>query len=328
MAVLSGLSVVGLFLLLSAYLGIHQVPEGHIGMYWRGGGLRDETSDPGFHTMIPYITVFHPIQITLQTDTVSNIPCGTSGGSVIYFDKIEAVNYLQASKALTTIKKYGINYDRTWIFDRIHHEINQFCSSHTLQEVYIEMFSQLDEALAKSLQSTCDAYDTGIKIVAIRVTKPRIPENVRMNFEAVEISRTQLLVASQKEKVAKAEENTALVRAKMQARRAAEVAIIEAQQASNVSLINAEKEIKQKQAERRRTEIDSEIQLLIKKTESDAHFYKITQTAQANKKLYSESYLRALLYKSLANNRKVFFGENLPSIYSDLFPKNSTLPFP
>eukprot|EP01126_Amoeba_proteus_P053231 TRINITY_DN647_c0_g1_i2.p1 TRINITY_DN647_c0_g1~~TRINITY_DN647_c0_g1_i2.p1 ORF type:complete len:114 (+),score=13.87 TRINITY_DN647_c0_g1_i2:258-599(+) len=84
----------------------------------------------------------------------------------------------------------------------------------------------------------------------------------------------------------------------------------------------------EKQAERRRTEIDSEIQLLIKKTESDAHFYKITQTAEANKKLYSESYLRALLYKSLANNRKVFFGENLPSIYSDLFPKNSTLPFP
>ena len=27
------------------------------------------------------------------------------------------------------------------------HEINQFCSSHTLQEVYITKFDQLDEAL-------------------------------------------------------------------------------------------------------------------------------------------------------------------------------------
>ncbi len=30
----------------------------------------------------------------MQTDEVTNIPCGTSGGVVIYFDKIEVVNLL------------------------------------------------------------------------------------------------------------------------------------------------------------------------------------------------------------------------------------------
>jgi hypothetical protein len=30
-----------------------------------------------------------------------------------------------------------VHYDRIWIFDKIHHEINQFCSKHSLQEVYI-----------------------------------------------------------------------------------------------------------------------------------------------------------------------------------------------
>ena len=39
-------------------------------------------------------------------------------------------------------------HGRTWIFDKVHHEINQFCSSHTLREVYIDMFDQLDESLA------------------------------------------------------------------------------------------------------------------------------------------------------------------------------------
>ena len=34
---------------------------------------------------------------TLQTDEVKNIPCGTSGGVVIYFDKIEVVNLLSPS---------------------------------------------------------------------------------------------------------------------------------------------------------------------------------------------------------------------------------------
>ena len=33
------------------------------------------------------------------------------------------------------------------------HEINQFCSSHTLQEVYITKFDQLDEALKSVIES-------------------------------------------------------------------------------------------------------------------------------------------------------------------------------
>lgn len=54
-------------------------------------------------------------------------------------------------------------------------EINQFCSKHTLQEVYIDLFDTLDDDLAKKLQADCDKYDTGIDIIAVRVTKPRIP---------------------------------------------------------------------------------------------------------------------------------------------------------
>lgn len=120
--------VVLAFAVTSAYLGIHQVrvvnwlcwpnqvPEGHIGLYWFGGKLlglyllarfwpeADETTEPGLHTMVPYLTRHANIQITLQTDTVTDIPCGTSGGSMIYFDKIEVVNILKKEKAHETVK--------------------------------------------------------------------------------------------------------------------------------------------------------------------------------------------------------------------------------
>lgn len=33
-------------------------------------------------------------QVTLQTDEVKNVPCGTSGGVMIYFDRVEVVNVL------------------------------------------------------------------------------------------------------------------------------------------------------------------------------------------------------------------------------------------
>jgi hypothetical protein len=36
----------------------------------------------------------------MQTDEVKNIPCGTSGGVVIYFDKIEVVNLLSTDHGL------------------------------------------------------------------------------------------------------------------------------------------------------------------------------------------------------------------------------------
>ncbi len=41
------------------------------------------------------------------------------------------------------MKEYGVYYDRLWIYDKIHHEINQFCSRHTLQEVYIDKFDRV-----------------------------------------------------------------------------------------------------------------------------------------------------------------------------------------
>jgi len=38
---------------------------------------------------------------------------------MIYFDKIEVVNRLRHDRAWETIKNYTINYDKTWIFDKI-----------------------------------------------------------------------------------------------------------------------------------------------------------------------------------------------------------------
>jgi hypothetical protein len=47
-----------------------------------------------------------------------------------------------------------------------------------LQEVYIDQFDTLDEALAKALQDDCNEWDTGIQIIAIRVTKVLLPHSL------------------------------------------------------------------------------------------------------------------------------------------------------
>ena len=55
---------------------------------------------------------------------------------------MQVVNKLSKEHVHATMQEYGVNYDRIWIYDKIHHEINQFCSRHTLQEVYIDKFDQ------------------------------------------------------------------------------------------------------------------------------------------------------------------------------------------
>lgn len=56
---------------------------------------------------------------------------------------LQVVNRLHKDYVYDTLLNYGVHYDNTWIYDKIHHEINQFCSAHSLQQVYIDMFDQV-----------------------------------------------------------------------------------------------------------------------------------------------------------------------------------------
>merc|ERR1719242_765702 len=110
---------------------------------------------------------------------------------MIYFDRIEVVNQLQMDSVHDIVKRYTIHYDQTLIFDKVHHELNQFCSSHSLQQVYIEEFDQIDENLQVALQRNLDEMAPGLKVLSVRVTKPRIPEAIRLNYEAMEAEKNQ-----------------------------------------------------------------------------------------------------------------------------------------
>ena len=86
---------------------LHRIEEGHTGVYYRGGALLNSMSAPGFHLMIPLITSYKSVQTTLQTDEVKNVPCGTSGGVMIYFDRIEVVNLLEPDNVHDIVKRYS-----------------------------------------------------------------------------------------------------------------------------------------------------------------------------------------------------------------------------
>lgn len=61
----------------------------------------------------------------------------------IYEEFIWVFNIL----VLDVVRNYTADYDKPLIFNKVHHELNQFCSAHSLHEVYIDLFDQIDENL-------------------------------------------------------------------------------------------------------------------------------------------------------------------------------------
>merc|ERR1719431_1705953 len=188
--------------------------------------------------MIPFLTSVRNVQTTLQKDEVKNVPCGTSGGVMIYFDRIEVVNVLQPTAVYDIVKNYTADYDKPLIFDKVHHELNQFCSSHSLQEVYIDLFDQIDENLKGALQSDLGQMAPGLQVISVRVTKPKIPEEIKKNYGLMEAEKTKLLIANQKQKV---DEKTAETERKL--------AIIEAEKEAEVAKINYEMLLLEKESQ-------------------------------------------------------------------------------
>ncbi|XP_059474902.1 erlin-2-B-like [Neocloeon triangulifer] len=287
---------------------VHKIEEGHVGVYYRGGALLRQTSNPGYHMMIPFITSYKAVQVTLQTDEVTNVPCGTSGGVMIYFDRIEVVNILSSSSDINAVydivKNYTADYDKTLIFNKVHHELNQFCSVHSLQEVYIDFFDQIDENLKVALQRDLNVMSPGLYVQAVRVTKPKIPEPIWKNYELMEGEKTKLLISIQHQRVVEKDAETDRKKA-----------IIEAEKEAQVAKIQYEQKIMEKESLKKISQIENEMHLAQQKSRSDAEFYQMQRQAEANNILLTPQYLELRKFDSISNNNKIYFGNEIPNMF-------------
>jgi len=291
---------------------VHQIEEGHVGVYYRGGALLTGISEPGFHYMLPFITSYKSVQTTLQTDQVVSVPCGTSGGVMINFARIEVVNILTLSGVHNIVKKFTTEYDKPLIFDKVHHELNQFCSSHSLQEVYIDLFDQIDENLKSALQKDLGLMAPGLRVISVRVTKPKIPDEIKKNYGLMEAEKTKLLIASQKQKV---DEKTAETQRKL--------AIIDAEKEAEVAKIQYEMLLLEKESQQKMVLIDNEMHpmhLAKENAMADAEYHKLLKSAEATKLLLTEKYLQVKKYEALARNQKTYFGPEIPNLLTSIEP--------
>uniref|UniRef100_A0A8D0ZK02 Erlin n=1 Tax=Sus scrofa TaxID=9823 RepID=A0A8D0ZK02_PIG len=288
-------AVAASFFCASLFSAVHKIEEGHIGVYYRGGALLTSTSGPGFHLMLPFITSYKSV-CDCAVPASSN-----SGGVMIYFDRIEVVNFLVPHAVYDIVKNYTADYDKALIFNKIHHELNQFCSVHTLQEVYIELFDQIDENLKLALQQDLTSMAPGL-VIQVSVALMGAPLPLRK----VESEKTKLLIAAQKQKVVEKEAETERKKA-----------LIEAEKVAQVAEITYGQKVMEKETEKKISEIEDAAFLAREKAKADAECYTAMKIAEANKLKLTPEYLQLMKYKAIASNSKIYFGKDIPNMFMD-----------
>jgi len=203
---------------------------------------------------------------------------------------------------LETVRKFGLDYDKLWIFDKIHHEINQFCSSHSLQEVFVDLFDTLDESLATALATDLQTWAPGIQIIATRVTKPKIPDSLRHDYIRMEEEKTKLLISIESQKVIEKKAETEHLKS-----------IIEAEMESEVNAIKMKQKLLEKRTYETLERLEDEINIAREKALTDAKFYRSTKLSDANQLKLTETYIQHETYQRLKETKKVYMGEDLPS---------------
>ena len=179
------LALLPLLLGIICLIPLHQINEGHVGVIYRFRALSLKILQPGLNWVLPIVDVVSQIQVTQQTDAITDVPCGTKDGVPLVFPRIEVVNQLNASEVYNVVSQFGVDYDQPLIFARIHHEMNQYCSHSVLNDVYIDKFDQLDDHLTETLQRSINQYVQGLRIHAVRLTKPILPPELAANFKAI-----------------------------------------------------------------------------------------------------------------------------------------------
>ncbi|VDO57321.1 unnamed protein product [Onchocerca flexuosa] len=166
---------------------------------------------------------------------------------------------------------------------------------------------QIDENLKTALQKDLVKMAPGLSVQAVRVTKPKIPESIRQNYEQMEAEKTKLLVAIQHQKVVEKEAETERKKA-----------VIEAEKAAQVAAIHYEQHIAEKEAQKRISQLEDESHIARATARADAEFYSRKKQAEGNQMLLTKEFLELKRIEAIAMNNKIYYGSQIPNAFLDI----------
>lgn len=282
---------------------VHTIEEGNVGIYFVQGALDQRYSHPGIHWAVPFVTVIEEITIRPQTETLEAISTVTRDGIQNTFHNIQVLSNVDVEHLIPLIKKFGMQFRRALVYDRVAEELRTFCANHTIDEVYNTLFLDIVENVKDNVEKSITRLGmNGIKILNLVIPKPDIPRDIAANYKAVKVQWTEQLVATQQQKTEKIKKETESIKA-----------LLDAEREKDVLEIELEKQLLKKEKEKEMNDLENQIVKDREENNANVEAYKKEKEATANKELYSEQYLKLELAKALSKNTKFYFsGETSP----------------
>ena len=85
------------------------------------------------------------------------------------------------------LKKFGREFKRVMVFDRIAEEIKSFCANNTIDDVYNNKFLTIGPYVEeKATESISRLLNNSIEILNLVIPKPDIPEDIAENYKQVQ----------------------------------------------------------------------------------------------------------------------------------------------
>ena len=165
---------------------IHKIEEGNVGIYFKNGALMEETTQPGIHHMTPFIVNMVEIQTRPQTDHLPTIVSVTRDGIENTFKDIQVISRVRQEKLVPLVRKFGIKFRESLIFDRVKEELRIFCANNSIDDVYNTKFLEIVANVRTNLISSIERLgEGGIEILNLVISKPDIPEDIAQNYKQV-----------------------------------------------------------------------------------------------------------------------------------------------
>lgn len=283
-------------------LGYHTVDEGTIGIYYVGGALDDEVTKPGIHYSNPVWTTVKLIPIHFRTVTLPAINTVTKDGIKNNFHDVEVITSVKSEVVTALLRKYGLQFHKTLVADRVVEEIRLFCANHTIDEVYNTLFLDMVATVEMKVKSAISEFgENGITLHHLTIPKPDIPGSIAENYKAVKVQWTEQLVAKQQQKTEQIKKDTQQLKA-----------LADAERQKRVLEIDLQKQHSQKEGDKVISILENQILSARRRNAADDEKYEKEKQAEANKLLFDNSqYFKLQMAKSLSPNTKFFFsGEN------------------
>ncbi|WP_257279733.1 MULTISPECIES: SPFH domain-containing protein [unclassified Endozoicomonas] len=308
----------------------YTVPEGSVGIFFRGG-FYNKVYEPGIHSLFSWpITKGMRINVRPQIDIIENIPCGTMDGLTIIFPRIAVYNQLHKDEVLNIVSNFGEEYDHYLITEPTIQAVTELCTTMTAQEIYIDKFPAINDFLLKHLIEEQGKSHSKLKVNKVVVSKPVLPENIKRNYEVIVEEKSKLVAVSQTQARKLKEAETQQLERSKKADTDKMVAAIENEKklAEEKNKMELEKIRVAVRVHQLREDAEAEAFILRQKGEAEAYVIKISGEARANATLQeaiANERLITPLYVQLKqteafwrnnNSKLIYFGEKIPkSVY-------------